>query len=202
VEEMELKAYPASARSRPRAPVPIVVIAGLIALSRRLAGIVYFASRGPAAAGHGRPLLLGADLANPYVHSTWTTRSPTPTRPSPADPQPHRLLPCRPFMAIWAAILMGEMVYLTGTAVDFSRSGLSSLDGDLGRHIECRRGRRGAGLPLAATWSFVLLTKSRPESAASGRRPRGVGARWPSPWPRPSSWWSLGRDSARRLATL
>ena len=55
------------------------------------------------------------DLADPYLHSNWTDQIAYPYSPAFLQLlQPIRLLPWQVFMAIWAAILMAAMVYLTG----------------------------------------------------------------------------------------
>ena len=154
--------------------VPAVVLLGLGALLVAWLAIVYFAEP------WGTSLLpSGMDarcywvptLADPYLHSTWTDQIAYPY--SPAFLQlltPIRLLPWQVFMAIWAAILMAAMTYLTGPRLILLGSRVLRADGDLGRQHRDARGRRRSCSASAgpAAWSFVLLTKITP----------GIGLLW------------------------
>jgi len=121
--------------------------------------------------GHGRPLLTGApDLANPYLHSTWTDQIAYPYSPVFLQIlQPIRLLPWQAFMAIWAAILMAAMVYLTGPRLILLGLAFFGLMEIWGGNIEILVAVAVVlGFRWPATWSFVLLTKVTP----------GVGLLW------------------------
>ena len=153
-------------------PVPIVVIAGLIALAAAWLGIVYFAEPWGRLAGSGMDARCYwvPDLANPYLHSTWTDQIAYPYSPVFLQIlQPIRLLPWQAFMAIWAAILMAAMVYLTGPRLILLGLAFFGLMEIWGGNIEILVAVAVVlGFRWPATWSFVLLTKVTP----------GVGLLW------------------------
>ena len=153
-------------------PVPIVVIAGLIALAAAWLGIVYFAEPWGRLAGSGMDARCYwvPDLANPYLHSTWTDQIAYPYSPVFLQVlQPIRLLPWQVFMAIWAAILMAAMVYLTGPRLILLGLAFFGLMEIWGGNIEILVAVAVVlGFRWPATWSFVLLTKVTP----------GVGLLW------------------------
>ena len=153
-------------------PVPIVVIAGLIALAAAWLGIVYFAEPWGRLAGSGMDARCywAPDLANPYLHSTWTDQIAYPYSPVFLQIlQPIRLLPWQAFMAIWAAILMAAMVYLTGPRLILLGLAFFGLMEIWGGNIEILVAVAVVlGFRWPATWSFVLLTKVTP----------GVGLLW------------------------
>ena len=152
--------------------VPIVVIAGLIALAAAWLGIVYFAEPWGRLAGSGMDARCywAPDLANPYLHSTWTDQIAYPYSPVFLQIlQPIRLLPWQAFMAIWAAILMAAMVYLTGPRLILLGLAFFGLMEIWGGNIEMLVAVAVVlGFRWPATWSFVLLTKVTP----------GVGLLW------------------------
>jgi hypothetical protein len=152
--------------------VPIVVIAGLIALAAAWLGIVYFAEPWGRLAGSGMDARCywAPDLANPYLHSTWTDQIAYPYSPVFLQIlQPIRLLPWQAFMAIWAAILMAAMVYLTGPRLILLGLAFFGLMEIWGGNIEILVAVAVVlGFRWPATWSFVLLTKVTP----------GVGLLW------------------------
>ena len=153
-------------------PVPIVVIAGLIALAAAWLGIVYFAEPWGRLAGSGMDARCywAPDLANPYLHSTWTDQIAYPYSPIFLQIlQPIRLLPWQAFMAVWAAILMASMVYLTGPRLILLGLAFFGLMEIWGGNIEMLIAVAVVlGFRWPATWSFVLLTKVTP----------GVGLLW------------------------
>ena len=90
----------------------------MLALVAAWLGIVYFAEPW---GRPGRPSGMDArcywvpTLADPYLHSNWTDQIAYPYSPAFLQLlQPIRYLPWQAFMAVWAAMLMAAMVYLTG----------------------------------------------------------------------------------------
>jgi hypothetical protein len=172
VEETELSTSSERTVALRGRPVPIVVIAGLIALAAAWLGIVYFAEPWGRLAGSGMDARCywAPDLANPYLHSTWTDQIAYPYSPVFLQIlQPIRLLPWQAFMAIWAAILMAAMVYLTGPRLILLGLAFFGLMEIWGGNIEILVAVAVVlGFRWPATWSFVLLTKVTP----------GVGLLW------------------------
>jgi hypothetical protein len=172
VEETELSTSSERTVALRGRPVPIVVIAGLIALAAAWLGIVYFAEPWSRLAGSGMDARCYwvPDLANPYLHSTWTDQIAYPYSPVFLQIlQPIRLLPWQAFMAIWAAILMAAMVYLTGPRLILLGLAFFGLMEIWGGNIEMLIAVAVVlGFRWPATWSFVLLTKVTP----------GVGLLW------------------------
>jgi hypothetical protein len=110
------------------------------------------------------------DLANPYLHSNWTDQIAYPYSPAFLQIlQPIRYLPWQVFMAVWAAILMAAMVYLTGPRLILLGLAFFGLMEIWGGNIELLVAvAMVLGFRWPATWSFVLLTKITP----------GVGLLW------------------------
>ncbi len=152
--------------------MPVVVVAGLIALAAAWIGIVYFAEPWGRLAGSGMDARCywAPDLSNPYVNSTWTDQIAYPYSPAFLQIlQPIRLLPWQLFMAIWAAILMAAMVYMTGSRLILLGLAFFGLMEIWGGNIELLIALAIVlGFRWPATWAFVLLTKVTP----------GIGLLW------------------------
>jgi len=152
--------------------VPILVVSGIAALGVAWLGIVYFAEPWGRLAGSGMDARCywAPDLANPYLHSNWTDQIAYPYSPAFLQIlQPIRLLPWQAFMAIWAAILMAAMVYLTGPRLILLGLAFFGLMEIWGGNIEMLVALAIVlGFRWPATWSFVLLTKITP----------GIGLLW------------------------
>jgi hypothetical protein len=104
-----------------------------------------------------------------YANADWTSPSAYPYSPVFLQVlQPIRVLPWQAFMAVWTALLLGALAYLTGPrllafGVVFGAMELA------GGNIELLLGAAIVlGFRWPATWSFVLLTKITP----------GVGLLW------------------------
>jgi len=155
-----------------RRRVPIVVLAGFAALAIAWLGIVYFAEPWGRLAGSGMDARCywAPDIADPYLHSNWTDQIAYPYSPAFLQLlQPIRLLPWQAFMAVWAAILMAAMVYLTGPKLILLGLAFFGLMEIWGGNIEMLVALAIVlGFRWPATWSFVLLTKITP----------GVGLLW------------------------
>jgi hypothetical protein len=154
-------------------PVPIVAVAGLIALVAAWIGIVYFAepwSLSALPSGMDARCYWVPDLSNPYLHSNWTDQIAYPYSPAFLQIlEPIRLLPWQLFMAVWAAILMASMVYLTGPRLILLGLAFFGLMEIWGGNIELLVALAIVlGFRWPAAWSFVLLTKITP----------GVGLLW------------------------
>lgn len=152
--------------------VPILVVSGIAALGVAWLGIVYFAEPWGRLAGSGMDARCywAPDLASPYLHSNWTDQIAYPYSPAFLQIlQPIRLLPWQAFMAIWAAILMAAMVYLTGPRLILLGLAFFGLMEIWGGNIEMLVALAIVlGFRWPATWSFVLLTKITP----------GIGLLW------------------------
>jgi hypothetical protein len=109
-------------------------------------------------------------LSNPYLHSNWTDQIAYPYSPAFLQIlQPVRLLPWQVFMAVWAAILMAAMVYITGPRLILLGLAFFGLMEIWGGNIEILIALAIVlGFRWPATWAFVLLTKITP----------GVGLLW------------------------
>jgi hypothetical protein len=109
-------------------------------------------------------------LADPYVHANWTDQIAYPYSPAFLQLlQPIRMLPWQAFMAVWAALLMVAMVYLTGPRLILLGLAWFGLMEIWGGNIELLVAAAIVlGFRWPATWSFVLLTKITP----------GVGLLW------------------------
>ena len=154
-------------------PVPVAVIAGLIALAVSWLGIVYFAEpwgQSALPSGMDARCYWAPSLSNPYLHSNWLDQIAYPYSPAFLEIlQPIRLLPWQVFMAVWAAILMAAMVYLTGPRLILLGLAFFGLMEIWGGNIEMLIALAIVlGFRWPATWSFVLLTKVTP----------GVGLLW------------------------
>lgn len=152
--------------------MPPIVVAGFAALAIAWLGIVYFAEPWGRLAGSGMDARCYwvPDLADPYLHSNWTDQIAYPYSPAFLQVlQPIRLLPWQAFMAVWAAILMAAMVYLTGRRLILLGLAFFGLMEIWGGNIELLVAVAVVlGFRWPATWSFVLLTKITP----------GVGLLW------------------------
>jgi hypothetical protein len=153
--------------------VPVVVVAGLIALAAAWLGIVYFAEpwgQSALPSGMDARCYWVPSLSNPYLNSTWTDQIAYPYSPAFLQIlQPIRLLPWQLFMAVWAAILMAAMVYLTGPRLILLGLAFFGLMEIWGGNIELLIAVAIVlGFRWPATWAFVLLTKITP----------GVGLLW------------------------
>jgi len=153
--------------------VPLLVVLGVVALAVSWLGIVFFAEPWGTSllpSGMDARCYWAPDLANPYLHSNWTDQIAYPYSPVFLQIlEPIRLLPWPVFMAIWAAILMAAMVYLTGPRLIFLGLAFFGLIEIWGGNIEMLVALAIVlGFRWPATWSFVLLTKITP----------GVGLLW------------------------
>ena len=153
--------------------VPGVVVAGLIALAAAWLGIVYFAEPWGATlapSGMDARCYWAPSLSDPYLHSNWTDQIAYPYSPAFLQLlQPIRLLPWPLFMALWAAILMAAMVYITGPRLILLGLACFGLMEIWGGNIEMLIALAVVlGFRWPATWAFVLLTKVTP----------GVGLLW------------------------
>jgi len=153
--------------------LPVTIVAGFAALAVAWLGIVYFAepwSRSLLPSGMDARCYWAPDLADPYVHSNWTDQ--IAYTYSPAFLQllePIRSLPWQAFMAVWAALLMASMVWLTGPRLILLGLAFFGLMEIWGGNIELLVAVAiVAGFRWPAAWAFVLLTKVTP----------GVGLVW------------------------
>jgi hypothetical protein len=108
-------------------------------------------------------------LADPYANADWTTPSAYPYAPVLLQVlQPIRILPWQAFMAVWAAILIGAVAYLSGprllaAGILFAAMELAGGNIELLLAVAIVLGFR-----WPSAWAFVLLTKVTP----------GVGLLW------------------------
>jgi len=172
-EEIELSTSSERTVALGGRPVPVAVIAGLIALAVSWLGIVYFAepwSQSALPSGMDARCYWVPSLSNPYLHSNWTDQIAYPYSPAFLQIlQPVRLLPWQVFMAVWAAILMAAMVYITGPRLILLGLAFFGLMEIWGGNIEILIALAIVlGFRWPATWAFVLLTKITP----------GVGLLW------------------------
>ncbi len=153
--------------------VPIVVALGVAALVVAWIGIVYFAEPWGVSAlpsGMDARCYWVPTLADPYLHSNWLDQIAYPYSPAFLQLlEPIRLLPWQAFMAVWAAILMTAMCYLTGPRLILLGLAFFGLMEIWGGNIELLVAVAVVlGFRWPAVWSFVLLTKISP----------GVGLLW------------------------
>jgi hypothetical protein len=98
--------------------VPVVVLIGVAALAVSWLGIVYFAEPWGATlapSGMDARCYWVPTLADPYLHSNWLDQIAYPYSPAFLQlVEPIRLLPWQAFMAVWAAVLMAALTYMTG----------------------------------------------------------------------------------------
>jgi hypothetical protein len=154
-------------------PVPVIAIAGLVALVAAWVGIVYFAEPWGATlapSGMDARCYWVPTLADPYLHSNWLDQIAYPYSPAFLQVlQPIRILPWQIFMAIWAAILMAALVYMTGPRLILLGLAFFGLMEIWGGNIEVLVALAVVlGFRWPAAWSFILLTKITP----------GVGLLW------------------------
>jgi hypothetical protein len=157
----------------PAARLPFVVAAGFAALAAAWIGIVVFAEPWGASllpSGMDARCYWVPSLSDPYLHSNWTEQIAYPYSPAfLLALEPIRHLPWVAFMAIWAAISMAAMTYLTGPRLIFLGLAWFGLMEIWGGNIELLVAVAIVlGFRWPATWSFVLLTKITP----------GVGLLW------------------------
>jgi len=109
-------------------------------------------------------------LADPYLHSNWTEQIAYPYSPAfLLVLEPIRHLPWTAFLAVWAAILMAAMTYLTGPRLILLGLAWFGLMEIWGGNIELLVAVAiVVGFRWPAAWSFVLLTKITP----------GIGLLW------------------------
>jgi hypothetical protein len=153
--------------------VPVIVLIGFAALAVSWLGIVYFAEPWGATfapSGMDARCYWVPTLADPYLHSNWTDQIAYPYSPAFLQLlEPIRLLPWQAFMAVWAAILMAAMTYLTGPRLILLGLAFFGLMEIWGGNIELLVALAIVlGFRWPAAWSFVLLTKIAP----------GVGLLW------------------------
>ena len=153
--------------------MPVVVALGIAALAASWLGIVYFSEpwgKSLLPSGMDAMCYWAPTLANPYLHSNWTDQIAYPYSPAFLQLlEPIRLLPWQAFEAVWAAILMAAMVYLTGPRLILLGLAFFGLMEIWGGNIEMLIAVAVVlGFRWPATWSFVLLTKVTP----------GVGLLW------------------------
>jgi hypothetical protein len=153
--------------------VPVVAVVGVVALIAAWLGIVYFAEPWGTSllpSGMDARCYWVPSLDDPYLHSTWTDQIAYPY--SPAFLQlltPIRILSWPAFMAIWAAILMAAMAYITGPRLILLGLVWFGLMEIWGGNIEMLVALAVlVGFRWPAAWAFVLLTKITP----------GIGLLW------------------------
>ena len=153
--------------------VPIVVLIGVAALAASWVGIVYFAEPWGATlapSGMDARCYWAPTLADPYLHSNWLDQIAYPYSPAFLQlVEPIRLLPWQAFMAVWAAILMAALTYMTGPRLILLGLAFFGLMEIWGGNIELLVALAVVvGFRWPAVWSFVLLTKITP----------GIGLLW------------------------
>jgi hypothetical protein len=156
-----------------RLRISAVTAAGLGALVAAWAAIVYFAEpwgESLAPSGMDARCYWVPSLSDPYVYSNWTEQIAYPYSPAFLQLlQPIRLLPWQAFMAVWAAILMVALVYLTGPRLILLGLAFFGLMEVWGGNIELLIAAAIVlGFRWPAVWAFVLLTKIAP----------GIGLLW------------------------
>jgi hypothetical protein len=153
--------------------VPVVIVLGVLALAVSWVGIVYFAEpwgTSLAPSGMDARCYWVPTLTDPYLHSNWLDQIAYPYSPAFLQVlQPIRVLPWQAFMAVWAAILMAAMTYLTGPRLILLGLAFFGLMEIWGGNVELLVALAIVlGFRWPAAWSFVLLTKITP----------GVGLLW------------------------
>ena len=146
---------------------------GVAALVVAWLGIVYFAEPWGTSllpSGMDARCYWVPSLSDPYLHSNWTDQIAYPYSPAFLQLlEPIRVLPWQAFMAIWAAILMAAMTYLTGPRLILLGLAFFGLMEIWGGNIEILVALAIVlGFRWPAAWSFVVLTKITP----------GVGLLW------------------------
>lgn len=152
---------------------PVVILLGVVALAVSWLGIVCFAEPWGASlapSGMDARCYWVPTLSDPYLHSNWTDQIAYPYSPAFLQLlEPIRLLPWHAFMAVWAAILMAAMTYITGPRLILLGLAFFGLMEIWGGNIELLVALAiVVGFRWPAAWSFVLLTKITP----------GVGLLW------------------------
>jgi hypothetical protein len=150
-----------------------VVFVGVAALAITWLGIVYFAEPWGATlapSGMDARCYWVPTLADPYLHSNWLDQIAYPYSPAFLQLiEPIRVLPWQAFMAVWAAILMAALAYLTGPRLILLGLAFFGLMEIWGGNIELLVALAVVvGFRWPAAWSFILLTKIAP----------GVGLLW------------------------
>jgi hypothetical protein len=153
--------------------VPVVVLIGVAALAVSWLGIVYFAEPWGATlapSGMDARCYWVPTLADPYLHSNWLDQIAYPYSPAFLQlVEPIRLLPWQAFMAVWAAVLMAALTYMTGPRLILLGLAFFGLMEIWGGNIELLVALAVVlGFRWPAVWSFVLLTKITP----------GIGLLW------------------------
>jgi hypothetical protein len=156
-----------------RLRISAVTATGFAALGAAWAAIVYFAEpwgESVAPSGMDARCYWVPSLSDPYLHSNWTEQIAYPYSPAFLQLlQPIRLLSWQAFMAVWAAILMVALVYLTGPRLILLGLAFFGLMEIWGGNIELLIAAAIVlGFRWPAAWSFVLLTKIAP----------GIGLLW------------------------
>jgi len=108
-------------------------------------------------------------LADPYANANWTTPSAYPYSPFLLQVlQPIRILPWQAFIAVWTAILIAAVAYLTGPrllAVGITFAAMELAGGNIELLLAVAI---VLGFRWPSAWAFVLLTKVTP----------GIGLLW------------------------
>jgi hypothetical protein len=149
------------------------VVVGFAALLIAWIGIVVFAEPWGASllpSGMDARCYWLPSLSDPYLHSNWTEQIAYPYSPAfLLVLEPIRHLPWPAFMAVWAAVLMAAMLYLTGPRLILLGLAWFGLMEIWGGNIELLVAVAIVlGFRWPAAWSFVLLTKITP----------GIGLLW------------------------
>jgi hypothetical protein len=153
--------------------VPVAIALGVLALAVSWLGIVYFAEpwgTSLAPSGMDARCYWVPTLSDPYLHSNWLDQIAYPYSPAFLQIlEPIRILPWQVFMAIWAAILMAALAWMTGPRLILLGLAFFGLMEIWGGNIELLVALAIVlGFRWPAAWSFVLLTKITP----------GVGLLW------------------------
>ncbi|TMD30947.1 MAG: DUF2029 domain-containing protein [Chloroflexi bacterium] len=151
--------------------VPIGVVAGLLLAAVAWALIVAFCEPFGRLWGTGQDArsYWAPSLADPYANANWTTPSAYPYSPIFLQVlQPIRLLPWEGFIAVWTAILLAALAFLTGPrllAVGIIFAAMELAGGNIELLLAAAI---VVGFRYPSAWAFVLLTKVTP----------GVGLLW------------------------
>jgi hypothetical protein len=108
-------------------------------------------------------------LADPYAHAEWTTTSAYVYSPAFLQlVEPIAVLPWQAFMAIWTALLLAALRFLTGPRLLFAGVLLALIEIPGGNISLLMAAAMVVGFRWPAAWAFVLLTKITP----------GIGLLW------------------------
>jgi hypothetical protein len=151
--------------------VPLVVVAGAVLAMIAWLLIVAFCEPFGRLWGTGQDArsYWAPSLADPYANADWTTPSAYPYAPVLLQVlQPIRVLSWQMFIAVWAALLIGAVAWLTGprllaAGIVFAAMELAGGNIELLLAVAIVLGFR-----WPSAWAFVLLTKVTP----------GVGLLW------------------------